>query len=71
LVYYVTHALSGAEANYPLMEKFTYALVMASRKLRPYFEAHEVTVLTDQPLGNVLQRLDGSERLLKWVVELS
>jgi len=34
-IYYVRHALAGAEANYPFIEKLTYALVMASRKLRP------------------------------------
>jgi len=33
--YYVTHALAKAETNYPLMKKFAYILVMASRKLRP------------------------------------
>ena len=53
-VYYVSHALAGAEMNYPLIEKFVYTLVMASRKLRPYFEAHKILVLTDQPLRNVL-----------------
>ena len=54
-MYYVSHALAGAEVNYPLIEKFAYALVMASRKLRPYFEAHKILVLTDQPLKNILQ----------------
>jgi len=34
-MYYVSHALAGVEVNYPLIEKFTYTLVMASRKLRP------------------------------------
>ena len=53
-VYYISHALAGAEVNYPLIEKFAYALVMASRKLRPYFEAHKILVLTDQPLRSVL-----------------
>ena len=53
-VYYVSHALVGAEANYPLIEKFGYALVIVRRKLRPYFEAHKILVLTDQPLRNVL-----------------
>ena len=57
--------------NYSLLEKLTYALVMASRKLRPYFEAHKIVVLTDQPLRNVLQKLDALGRLLKWPVELS
>ena len=65
LVYYVSHALVGAKVNYPLIEKFAYTLVMASWKLRPYFEAHKVAVLTDQPFKNVLQRLDTSRRLLK------
>jgi len=70
-VYYVSHALEGAEVNYPLIEKFAYALVKASRKLRPYFEAHKILVLTDQPLKNVLQKLDASGCLLKWTIELS
>jgi len=52
-VYYVSHTLAGAKLNYPLIEKFAYALVMASRKLRPYFKAHKILVLTDQPLRNV------------------
>jgi len=38
-VYYVSHVLAWAAVNYPLIEKFMYALVMAGRKLRPYFEA--------------------------------
>ena len=67
----MSRPLAGAEVNYPLIEKFAYTLVMASRKLRPYFEAHKVTILIDQPLKIVLQRLDASGRLLKWVVELS
>jgi len=53
-VYYISHALPGAEMNYLLIEKFAYALVMASRKLRPYFEAHKILDLIDQPLRNVL-----------------
>lgn len=34
-LYFVSHALRGAEARYPLIEKVVYALVMASRKLKP------------------------------------
>jgi len=53
-VHYVSHTLAGAEVNYPFIEKFAYAVVMASRKLRPYFEAHKILVLTAQPLMNIL-----------------
>jgi len=70
-VYHVSHALAGAEANYPLIEKFAYALVIGSRKLRHYFEAHKILVLTDQPLKNALQKLNALWKLLKWVVKLS
>jgi len=39
----------GPESRDLLGEKFAYALLIASRKLRPYFESHHVIVLTDQP----------------------
>jgi len=70
-VYYVSHALTGAEINYPLIEKFACALVMANRNLRHYFKAHKIIVLTDPPLKNIFQRLDASGQLLKWAVEVS
>ncbi|XP_077230114.1 uncharacterized protein LOC143863309 [Tasmannia lanceolata] len=44
---------------------------MAARKLRPYFQAHTIKVLTDQPLRQVLHRPNISGRLVKWAVELS
>jgi len=70
-VYYISHALAGTEVKYPLIEKFAYALVMASRKRRSYFEAYKILVLMDRPLRNVLQKLNASGRLLKLAVELS
>ena len=36
-VYYVSKALTGAECRYPAAEKVALALVVAARKLRPYF----------------------------------
>ena len=38
LVYYVSQAFQGAEANYPRIKKIAFALVVASRKLHPYFQ---------------------------------
>ena len=35
-IYYTSQAFQGAEANYPRMEKITFALLVASRKLHPY-----------------------------------
>nr|XP_009413508.1 PREDICTED: uncharacterized protein LOC103994794 [Musa acuminata subsp. malaccensis] len=74
-VYYVSHMLSGPEERYPPIEKLALALalalVLSARKLRPYFQAHPIEVITDQPLRLVLSKFDVAGRLLKWAVELS
>ena len=44
---------------------------MAVKKLRLYFQAHTIIVLTSYPITSILHKLDTSGRLLKWVVELS
>ncbi|XP_074346143.1 uncharacterized protein LOC141684905 [Apium graveolens] len=41
-VYYVNKRLQDAETRYTNMEKLAYALILAARKLRPYFQAHKV-----------------------------
>jgi ribonuclease HI len=69
-VYFVSKALHGAEGRYPQIEKLAFALVMASRKLRPYFQAHTIRVLTEYPLRKVMQKLDLSGRLANWAIEL-
>ncbi|XP_063939813.1 uncharacterized protein LOC135148496 [Daucus carota subsp. sativus] len=43
---------------------------VTSRKLRPYFQAHKIEVLTDQPLRNIMHSPKASGRLIKWAVEL-
>ena len=69
-VYYISKRLLGAESRYPLMEKLALSLIHSFRKLRPYFQAHPIHVLTDQPLRQVLSKPEASGRLLKWAVEL-
>ncbi|GFS34945.1 hypothetical protein Acr_00g0036910 [Actinidia rufa] len=49
-IYYVSKVLMGAEARYPRIKKLAYALMITARKLRHYFQAHPIIVLTDQPL---------------------
>ncbi|KAK2997223.1 hypothetical protein RJ639_025262, partial [Escallonia herrerae] len=69
-VYYISKVLQDVETRYPRIDKVALALVTSARKLRPYFQSHTIVVLTDQPLGKVLQNPDASGRLVNWSVEL-
>nr|XP_023919078.1 uncharacterized protein LOC112030642 [Quercus suber] len=70
-VYYTSRALRGAEERYPPMEKLAFALVTAARKLKPYFQAHTIVVLTDKPLRRAMSSPEAVRRLALWTIELS
>jgi len=53
------------------MEKLTFTLVTAARKLKPYFQAHTVVVLTDKPLRRAMSNPEVAGRMTLWVIELS
>ena len=54
-----------------MMEKLAFALITASRKLRHYFQAHVINVLTNHPLGKVMNKLEAARQLIQWAIELS
>ena len=70
-VYFVSRAFRGAEERYPRMEKLAFALITAARKLKPYFQAHTIVVLTDQPLKRVMSNPEVAGRMALWAIELS
>ena len=70
-VYYCSRVLRGAKERYPKMEKLILALVIAARKLRPYFQAHTIEVPTEYPMKQVLHKPEVFGRLMKWAIELS
>ncbi|XP_034197876.1 uncharacterized protein LOC117613376 [Prunus dulcis] len=70
-VFYTSKALLDAETCYPKLEKLILALVVSARKLRPYYQAHRVIVMTDFPLRSILHNPDAFQRLMKWAIELS
>lgn len=58
------------ETQYLEIKKLALTLITSARKLHPYFQAHSILVLTDQPLNLVLRKPETSGRLIKWLVEL-
>ncbi|GKE20005.1 reverse transcriptase domain-containing protein [Tanacetum coccineum] len=69
-IYFVSRALQGPEINYTPMEKLILALVSDSKRLKIYFQAHTIIVITDQPINQTLSNLKVTGRLLKWSFEL-
>jgi hypothetical protein len=70
-IYFMSEALAGSKKYYSEIEKICYVVVMSTRKLRHYFEAHTVRVLTNHPLKDIFENCDSLRRIGKWAMELS
>ena len=64
-VYYVSKSLHEAEVCYLPLEKAILAVVLGTRRLPHYFQAHTVVVLTQLPLKTILQNADYTGRVAK------
>ena len=65
-VYYVSKPLHEAEVHYLPLEKAIMAVVLGTRKLPYYFQAHTIVVLTQLPLKTILRSADYTGRVAKW-----
>ena len=70
-VFFVNKSLADVETKYNHLENAALALRIAAKKLRPYFQAHPIVVLTDLPLWSTIHKPDLSRRMASWAVELS
>ncbi|CAL8174058.1 unnamed protein product [Prunus armeniaca] len=64
----------GPNIRYSTRQKLSSIQKLATQnwiKLRPYYQAHRVIVMTDFPLRSILHSPDASQRLMKWAIELS
>ena len=52
------------------MEKIAFALLVASRKLRLYFQAYPIVVMTNQPIRKMMNKIDAVGQLIQWEIEL-
>jgi ribonuclease HI len=70
-VYFVSEVLSLSKKNYIELEKVLYVVLMASRKLRHYFQAYHIIVPSSQPLKDIMRNREATGRVGKWAAELN
>ena len=63
-VYYVSQAFQGAEFKYPRIKKIIFALIVASRKLRQYFQENPILVMTDQTIKKSMKQPEAAGRMI-------
>jgi hypothetical protein len=71
LVYYVSEVLHEAKARYSEMHKILYAIFIAPRKLRHYFQAYKIVVVTSYLLRAILHNANAMGNIAKWAAELT
>ncbi|VFQ79467.1 unnamed protein product [Cuscuta campestris] len=70
-IYYVSKTLRDAELRYSRPEKAMLAVFWTAKRLNPYFQAHRIVVLTNEPLASLTRSPAASARMTKWVVFIS
>jgi hypothetical protein len=70
-VYYISEVLHKAKTRYLEVHKMLYAVLITSRKLRHYFQAHRISLVTSDPLRAVLRNPNVTDNIAKWAVELA
>jgi hypothetical protein len=70
-VYFISKVLHEAKTRYLEVHKLLYAVFIASRKLRHYFQAHRISVATLYTLRAVLRNPNATGNIAKWAAELA
>lgn len=68
-MYFVIKVFKGAEMRYQKIEKLGLAIVITVRKLKPYFQGHNILVTTNYPIHQVFKKPDLAGRLISWSIE--
>jgi hypothetical protein len=70
-VYFISEVHHEAKTRYLEVHKLLYAVPIAFRKLRHYFQAHRILVVTSYPLRSILLNPNATDNIAKWAAELA
>ena len=71
-IHYVSKALSGPQRRWATIEKELFSVVHALRKLQPYLQGADLTILTDhKPLRSIFQCELKNSKLQRWAMLIS
>jgi hypothetical protein len=70
-VYYISEVLHEAKMRYLEVHKLLYIVLITSRKLHHYFQAHKILMVSSYPLRVMLHNPNVIGNIAKWVAELA
>jgi hypothetical protein len=70
-VYYISEILHDAKMRYLEVHKLLYAVLITSKKLHHYFQAHKISVMSSYPPRVVLHNLNVTGNIAKWATKLA
>jgi hypothetical protein len=70
-VYYISDVLHDAKPRYMKVHKVLYVVLIASKKLCHYFQAHKISVVTSYPVRVMLHISNATGNIAKWAAELA
>jgi hypothetical protein len=70
-VYYISEVLHKAKTRYMEVHKLLYVVLIASKKLCHYFQAHRISVVSSYTLRAVLHDTNATGNITKWAAELA
>jgi hypothetical protein len=69
-MYYISEVLHDTKTRYLEVHKLHYTVLITSRKLCHYFQAHKISVVSSYPWRVVLHNPNATGNIAKWVAEL-